>query len=41
MAKGKAFLKHTPLCVIFAKKLEAKVHYEDEIAETEEEFLNK
>lgn len=38
---GNMFKKTTPLCVIFAKTLEAKIHFEDEEEETEVEFIDK
>ena len=34
------FKKTTPPCVIFAKSLETKIHYEEENVETEAEFLD-
>ena len=40
-ATGASFKRTTPLCVVFAKQLETKIHYEDEEEETEKEFLDK
>lgn len=40
-ALGLIYKKASPLCIVFAKQLEVKIHFEDEISETEEQFIDR
>ena len=35
------YKKTSPLCIVFAKQLEVKIHFEDETAETEDNFIDR